>query len=46
MGPLSSLTHTRCDDCGCTNCQEPEPTEFDEPDDDPDYLPTTNTQIP
>lgn len=22
MGPLSQLTHTECQDCGRTNCQE------------------------
>lgn len=24
MGPLSQLTHTECQDCGRTNCQEPD----------------------
>lgn len=35
-GPLSALTHTQCDDCGRTNCQEPEsePDPLEDPDED------------
>lgn len=29
MGPLVALTHTQCQNCGETNCQEPEPFEDD-----------------
>ncbi len=36
MGPLTALSHTQCQDCGRTNCQEPEsvPEEGDDPDED------------
>lgn len=29
QGPLSNLTHTKCLDCGATNCQTVEPSDDD-----------------
>lgn len=36
MGPLAALTHTQCENCGRTNCQEPEsePDAGDDPGED------------
>lgn len=36
MGPLAAMTHTQCQDCGRTNCQEREsaPEQGDDPDED------------
>lgn len=35
-GPASALTHTRCKDCGATDCHEPEEDDVDEDSEEPE----------